>query len=258
MKRRSRGASRFSIGGLTTIGDGVPCSAVDSCYYKNTMGMRRSSASVAGNGGGSGIRGLDCSAAIARLVDQRPRISDTRIVEPSRYSVRLPDGREFGPAPMEMVLKWASEGRVPPDAMIVSTEGGLARPVLSDPALAGIIGTLVVPSMHPPSAPPVVSTGIPQQSRDGSISVIIPYKNPHALVGYYVSIGSLLPLVGLIAGPAAIVLGIIGIRKRKADPRLHGLAHAWVAIILGFIGLLIGLGCTALIIIGIMSERSGR
>jgi len=84
---------------------------------------------------------------------------------------------------------------------------------------------------------------------------IIPYKNPKALIAYYLGIFSGLPIIGLPIGIAAFVLGIMGLRDRSRNPAIKGSIHA---------GIGIGCGCLfswlwALAIIGIigalMSER---
>ena len=62
---------------------------------------------------------------------------------------------------------------------------------------------------------------------------LIPYKNPPALIGYYVAIASLIPGIGNIAGLIALILGIIGLKKRRANPAIGGVVHAWIGIILG-------------------------
>jgi hypothetical protein len=62
---------------------------------------------------------------------------------------------------------------------------------------------------------------------------LIPYKNPSALIGYYLTIFSLIPCIGLFVAIPAVVLGIIGLRKRKKEPVVKGSAHAWIAIVLG-------------------------
>ncbi len=62
---------------------------------------------------------------------------------------------------------------------------------------------------------------------------IIPYKNPPALTAYYCAVFSLVPILGLMLGIPAIVLGVVGLRKRKANPVIKGAAHAWIGIILG-------------------------
>jgi hypothetical protein len=59
---------------------------------------------------------------------------------------------------------------------------------------------------------------------------VIPYKNPQALIAYYLGIVSGFPLIGLPFGIAAFVLGILGLRKRRENPAVKGAAHAWVGI----------------------------
>jgi len=62
---------------------------------------------------------------------------------------------------------------------------------------------------------------------------IIPYKNPPALAAYYCAVFSLVPILGLVLGVPAIVLGVLGLRKRKTNPVIKGVAHAWIGIVLG-------------------------
>lgn len=62
---------------------------------------------------------------------------------------------------------------------------------------------------------------------------IIPYKNPPALTAYYCGIFSLVPFLGIFVGIPALILGIVGLKKKKANPAISGTAHAWVGIILG-------------------------
>ncbi|MGI9469098.1 MAG: hypothetical protein ACR2OA_18410 [Rubripirellula sp.] len=74
----------------------------------------------------------------------------------------------------------------------------------------------------------------PQQYNQGDATGgVIPYKNPPALIAYYVSLLSLLPLIGIPFGIASFILGIIGLKKRAANPVIKGAAHAWIGIILG-------------------------
>lgn len=136
------------------------------------------------------------------------------------FKIRLSDGREFGPAPHEMIVQWAREGRVPMDALIINAATGEVRSVLADPALQPIL-----------QAPPTVSTGLRSPELDAGGSVMIPTKNPAALTGYYLSVFSI--IAGPLLGIPAVVLGVIGLVKRSRNPKIHGLAHAWVAIILG-------------------------
>ncbi len=67
---------------------------------------------------------------------------------------------------------------------------------------------------------------------------IIPYKNSPALVGYYLGVFSLAPCIGIPLGIAAIICGVLGLKKRKREPHVKGSAHAVVGIVLGSISLL--------------------
>lgn len=74
---------------------------------------------------------------------------------------------------------------------------------------------------------------------------VIPYKNPHALISYYTGIFScVVPVVGLIGGIVAIVLGMMGIVKRQQNPVIRGTVHAIVGIIFGCIAVVINGLCT--------------
>jgi len=59
---------------------------------------------------------------------------------------------------------------------------------------------------------------------------LIPYKNPKALIAYYLGLLSGLPLVGLPIGVAALVLGIMGLRDRDRNPIIKGSIHAGIGI----------------------------
>jgi hypothetical protein len=66
---------------------------------------------------------------------------------------------------------------------------------------------------------------------------LIPFKNPKALTAYYVGVFNLIlciiPVLGLIGGIVAIVLGKQGLTYAKKHPRTAGQAHAVVGILLG-------------------------
>lgn len=66
-----------------------------------------------------------------------------------------------------------------------------------------------------------------------AVSTIIPYKNGQALIAYYLGVFSLIPCVGHLLGPAALVLGILGLRYAKAHPTAKGGGHAIAGIVLG-------------------------
>lgn len=51
---------------------------------------------------------------------------------------------------------------------------------------------------------------------------VIPYKNPKALIAYYLGILSGLPVIGIPLGAAAFVLGVLGLRDRARNPVIKG------------------------------------
>ncbi len=61
---------------------------------------------------------------------------------------------------------------------------------------------------------------------------MIPYKNPPALVAYYLGVFSIVvPFMGI----ASLVMGFIGLAKHKKNPLVRGKGHALTGIILGLL-----------------------
>ena len=61
---------------------------------------------------------------------------------------------------------------------------------------------------------------------------MIPYKNPPALIAYYLGVFSIVvPFMGI----ASIVLGVIGISKHKRNPLVRGMGHAITGVVLGLL-----------------------
>ncbi len=88
----------------------------------------------------------------------------------------------------------------------------------------------------------------PKTAGDHGVSGLIPYKNPPALIAYYLGLFSLLPCFPI--GLAALVLGGMGLQRVRANPEVRGTVHAWIGIILGgFFGLLWTI-CTLFAVIG--------
>ena len=67
------------------------------------------------------------------------------------------------------------------------------------------------------------------------VSTVIPYKNKAALTGYYCGIFSIIPCLGMLLGPAAVVLGGLGLRNSIQDPESKGKLHAVIALVIGAI-----------------------
>lgn len=156
------------------------------------------------------------------------------VEDTTAYKVRMADGTEFGPATIDVLERWAREGRVPANAYLIAPDG-TARAVADDPTLAPIA-----------SAPPTMP-GAPQPAEGG---VVIPYRNPPALIAYYLGIFALIPFLGLFLAIPAFILGIIGLRARAKDPSCHGAVHAWIGIVAGLLFTLLWGGLLIVSIIG--------
>lgn len=68
---------------------------------------------------------------------------------------------------------------------------------------------------------------------DVTLATIVPYRNGAALIGYYLAVFSLVPGVGLPLGISAIVLGIVGKKRYRANPASKGRVHATTAVWVG-------------------------
>ncbi len=84
-------------------------------------------------------------------------------------------------------------------------------------------------AVPPGTNPPHNYQPNPQQQGDATGGVI-PYKNPQALLAYYLGILSGLPLIGLPLGIAAFILGILGLKARAKNPAIKGSVHAGIGI----------------------------
>lgn len=142
--------------------------------------------------------------------------------------VRLSDDRVFGPADDALLSRWAAEGRIPRDAMLEPTDGGAAVRATEHPAIRAVLDA--PPTVAGPLASPPVT--------DGPMSTLIPYRNGAALAAYYTGVFSLIPVLALPLGPAAIVLGVLGLKYARKHPLARGRVHAWVGLVLGALTLL--------------------
>ncbi|MEZ6317286.1 MAG: hypothetical protein R3B49_00840 [Phycisphaerales bacterium] len=178
------------------------------------------------------------------------------------YTVRLVDGRGFGPADLGVIKTWAAQGRVPIDAKLEPSGGGeaiiagehpeLAGAINAPPTMAGVVGAYFCSKCGydrsgSPSrpCPECGCTSAPVSTVTDGTGGLIPYKNPMALAAYYAGIGSLItmfvPFVGPICSVVVMVLGVKGIRAYKLLPARRGVVHAWVGIAAAIFSLVIGL-----------------
>lgn len=142
-----------------------------------------------------------------------------------RFTLRIPGGGSFGPADLATMARWAREGRVPPHALLSEHPDG--PPVRADQHAALRPYVRTPPQVHGAA------------ERRGS--ALIPTRNPPALIAYYAGIAALIPGPSVLAGPTALTLGVIGLRRARRDPGVHGATHAWIGIVLGTLGSLVSI-----------------
>jgi hypothetical protein len=92
---------------------------------------------------------------------------------------------------------------------------------------------------------------------------VIPYKNAPALIAYYCGVLSLaacipIPFLFLPLPIVALICGIKGLRKAKAQPHVRGRVHAWIGVIAGSIFTVLGLGMTVVGIAAIIAYMKQR
>jgi hypothetical protein len=94
------------------------------------------------------------------------------------------------------------------------------------------------PGQRPPDDYDDLPAGRPRPPRQDSgegFATLVPYRNGPALAAYYTGVFGLIPLLGFLLGPIALVLGIVGLVKARRDPKAHGTGHAVAGILLGII-----------------------
>lgn len=154
-------------------------------------------------------------------------------------------GVKQGPVTSAQLRTMAAEGKIAPADLV--WKDGLPDWI---PAakVRGLFQNAAVPTANSHANP-----ANPPQWRDAggdATGGVIPYKNPPALIAYYLGILALLPALGMIFGLIALVLGITGLRRRARTPQVRGAVHAWIGIILGGGSLAVH---TALIVLFVMA-----
>jgi hypothetical protein len=90
---------------------------------------------------------------------------------------------------------------------------------------------------------------------DDALATIIPYKNGMALAAYYCGIFGLIPCAGLILGTLALIFGIVGLRRVRERPEMHGTGHAITGIVLGILEIIGNLACVVIGLIGALAKK---
>ncbi len=96
-------------------------------------------------------------------------------------------------------------------------------------------------------------SGLLEPSEGDATGGVIPYKNPPALAAYYLGLFSIFPVLGIVLGVAAVILGKKGLDNRKLNPKVRGIAHAWVGIGCGTLSILAWGAVIVMMVVGIVA-----
>jgi hypothetical protein len=109
-----------------------------------------------------------------------------------------------------------------------------------------------LPGHARPQAPP---RDLNVQQGNDILPSVIPYKNPRALIAYYCGVFALIPCLGLLLGPAALILGILGVRYAAKNPAAKGMAHGVVGIVLGSLAALLNFAALIFVFVAAAGNR---
>jgi hypothetical protein len=114
---------------------------------------------------------------------------------------------------------------------------------------------------QPPPIPP--QTTLQYQSpgtanANEPLAGLIPYKNWPALVGYYLGLFSLFPILGLPLGITAVVFGVMGIKRANANPMVRGKGHAITALVCGGLFSLFNLAIVTMLFVSLVLHAGRR
>jgi hypothetical protein len=160
-----------------------------------------------------------------------------------------PQGQQEGPFTLDQLNLRLRDQGLPADTMAWYEGCPAWIPVREVPGIS-----LPPPPAAPPSTPPPLPVRHAATDGDGT-GGLIPYKNPSALIAYYLGIFGLLPIIGILLAIPAVILGFKGLSHRKVNPAAKGAVHAWVGISLGTLSILYNSLIIFALVAGIMSTR---
>jgi hypothetical protein len=85
---------------------------------------------------------------------------------------------------------------------------------------------------------------------NGVFGSFTPWKNPAAVYSYAVALAGITPVLGLVLGPAAIVLGLVGSARLRRNPEIKGLSFIRAGIVLGTLDFVVNVAGVTCILIG--------
>jgi GYF domain 2 len=161
------------------------------------------------------------------------------------YKIIGTDGKEYGPIDSEGLRQWICQGRLHAQSLVRLDGAGEWQPLRTLPEFALLI----------PTTPSVAGGGDPMPQTNDAVATIIPYRNPKALIAYYLGLFSLFPFLGFFLGVAAFILGLQGLGLARKHPETKGKVHAWIGVLCGGIFGLFNMLLILLLIVSIAASR---
>lgn len=84
----------------------------------------------------------------------------------------------------------------------------------------------------------------------GVFGSFTPWKNPPAVYSYAIALAGMTPVLGLVLGPTAIVLGFVGRARLRRNPEIKGLSFIRAGIVLGTLDFFVNVAGVTCILIG--------
>ncbi len=161
------------------------------------------------------------------------------------YHIVGSDNQPHGPIDAPTLNQWIAEGRANGQTMTCAAGSQEWKPLAMFSEFAPAL-------VHAPQSPTA-------DSQSDATGGLIPYKNKHALIGYYMAFaGGLLmfiPVIGVLFSIGTLVMGIKGLKNVKENPAVRGTAHAWIAVIGGGLEIIVSLIVTVMFVLGIIASK---
>ena len=143
------------------------------------------------------------------------------------YRIRGADEQEYGPVVPDEIHRWIEEGRVTA-ATLAQAEGDAEWHALGRlPEFAEALRRTGPPVIAPSPAASQLETP------ESALGKVIPFQNPKAVTAYYLGLFSFVPVLGIVLGLAAVILGIQGLLRASQNPAVRGHIHASLGVLLG-------------------------
>jgi len=85
----------------------------------------------------------------------------------------------------------------------------------------------------------------------GVFGSFTPWKNPAAVYAYAVALAGMTPVLGVVLGPAAVVLALVGWARLRRNPEIKGLSFVRAGIVLGMLDFVVNVAGVTCIAIGL-------